>query len=71
MQRSELTLVTHSAVVSLQKWNNVQRLLMLDDGAMSGKCLDVDPETKMLVIQHCDSTKESQHWTYHINSPAQ
>ena len=44
---------------------------MLDDGAMSGKCLDADPETKMLVIQHCDSTKESQHWTYHINSPAQ
>lgn len=54
-----------------QKWNNIQRLLMLDDGAMTGKCLDADPKTKMLVIQHCDSTKESQHWTYHINSPAQ
>lgn len=49
---------------TLQKWNRVKLLFMLDNGAMSGMCLDVDTASNKLVIKGCDSTKESQHWTY-------
>ena len=59
-----LALITHIYLVLLQKWIRSRLSFLLDDGAQESKCLDTDSENRKLVVKLCDSTKESQHWTY-------
>lgn len=49
---------------SHQKWVRTRLQFTLEDGSENCKCLDVDHANNKLVIKGCDSSKESQHWTY-------